>query len=392
MIPRLCPPVPLSRLPSLLLAQAPVEKFETAFAQLAGTRHAIAFPYGRTALMCLLEALELKQRDILCPSYTCVVVPHAITYSGNQPVFIDCADGSYLMDLELAGQGVTAETGAIIATPFFGEPVNLDKLATFTQAHPQVAVIQDCAHSFFCEHEGRPVHKAGIAAIYGLNISKLMTSVFGGMVTTDDDLLAARLRLIRAQRVAPATLAKSLARRLYLIASRVALTRPVYGAVRWASNLGVLDRFVRYYEDNRIDMPADYLSGLTGFEAAVGVQQCAAYPDVIAHRRALAAQYNEGLASLSSLQLPQAHAGHTWSHYTVQTPRAAHYREYLAIHGVEAGELLEYFIPDMPVYRDCQHHDRGVARRYIRQVMNLPIHRFVTSHDVARIAQLLRQA
>lgn len=391
MIPRLCPPLSLPSAMALALKPGvPLTHFETAFARLADTKHAIAFPYGRTGLICLLEALGLAQTEVICPSYTCVVVPHAITYSGNQPVFVDCAQGSFLMDWELAHEAVQPHTGAVIATSFFGEPVSVAALDEFRRAHPHVAIIQDCAHSFFCEDGGVPVHKQGIAAIYGLNVSKLMTSVFGGMVTTDDDGLAARLRAVRAARVAPATLKKSVLRRLYLVASRLALSRPAFRAVYGISQLGALDRFVRYYEETKIDMPADYQQGMTGFEAMVGMAQCAAYAGVVAHRRALAARYHAGLSGVAHLALPMPCAGHTWSHYVVRTPHAQAYRKTMAAEGVELGELLDYYIPDMQVYRHARVLDRGVAKSYIGQVLNLPVHRFVNETDAGRIIAALR--
>jgi len=390
MIPRLCPAVPFSMLPLTLGAHAPVVEFEAVFATLATTKHAIAFPYGRTALLCLLEALGLSQQEVICPSYTCVVVPHAITYSGNRPVFVDCSKDSFLMDLELAGNAVTERAGAIIATSFFGEPVSLDALDALARHHPQVKIIQDCAHSFFCTDTGRPVHKAGIAAIYGLNISKLMTSVFGGMVTTDDDLLAQRLREVRAQRLSSASLSKSIARRLYFVAARIALSRTMYGGIKTVSTLGLLDRFVRYYQDSAIDMPKDYLMEMSRFEAAIGTRQCHTYDAAIAHRRALAAQYHEGLNGCAHLVLPAPNPGHTWSHYTVRTRSAPAYIAALAKHGVELGELLEYFIPDMPTYQSARHHTHGIAKNYIGNVVNLPIHSFVTASDAADIIRHLR--
>ena len=178
MTPRLLPPIKLNDLRLAFLRQGSVSAFEMAFARLAETKYAISFPYGRTALLCLLEALELTRRKVICPSYTCVVVPHAISYSNNEPVFVDCSENSYLMDMNLVSDAVGTEQSAVVGQ------------SEFRGTHANVEVIQDCAHSFFCEDRGRAVTKQGRAAIYGLNISKTITSVFGGMVTTDDEHLA----------------------------------------------------------------------------------------------------------------------------------------------------------------------------------------------------------
>lgn len=394
MIPRLTPAIDGREILKMIgwARHDAVTQFERVFADKAGARHAIAFPYGRTALICLLEALGINNKQVICPSYTCVVVPHAVNYSGNQPYFVDCAENSFLMDLELASAAVTTETGAIIATSFFGEPVDLDKLQAFKARHPHVAIIQDCAHSFFCEDKGRPVHLFGKAAIYGLNVSKIITSVFGGMITTDDAGLAATIRRVRLHRVAPASLAKSISRRLYFLASSIALQNFSYGFVRKLSELGALDRVTKYYSEEKIDMPLDYLSGLTAFEAEVGISQVEKYDAIVAHRRRLAKFYNASLGDATHLKLPSAINGSTWSHYVVRSTRARYYLAEALSNGIELGDMLEYFIPDMPTYRSNGHADRGIARSYINNVVNLPVHVNVNADAAAKIVLLMRSS
>ena len=115
-----------------------VNGFERSFAQLAKQKHAIAFPYGRTALVAIIRALDLHGAEIICPSYTCVVVPHAIVTSGNTPVFIDSAQDDFNMDLELVDKAVTSGTRVIICTSIFGHPVNLDHLDVMRNRYPEI--------------------------------------------------------------------------------------------------------------------------------------------------------------------------------------------------------------------------------------------------------------
>lgn len=378
MIPRLKPALSWREVFAALTPprSADVERFEAAFAQEMGQRHAIAFPYGRTGLLLLLEAMGLKGREILCPAYTCVVVPHAVVVSGNEPVFVDSQDHDFNMDLGLAEKLISANTGAILATSIFGYPVDLDRLDAIRRRHPQVKIIQDCAHSFAAEWNGRPVQQAGDAAIYGLNISKLMTSIFGGMVTTDNDALAARVRALRDERLRPATLAKSVRRILYLLAVYPAFWGPIYALVNRLERSGLLDRFVRYYDEAKIDMPPDYLERMTRVEARVGLAQTKKYRRIVAARQQIASLYDEQLRDSEQLRLPPIVEGATYSHYV---PRVENREAVVADalgRGVQLGILIDYSVPEMPGYRaraagrppDCP-----VAHNMARTSINLPV-------------------
>lgn len=383
----------MSELFLAITANDSVEDFENAFARMSQTKHAFAFPYGRTALLCLLEAMGISDSQVLCPSYTCVVVPHAITYSANEPVFVDCRQDSFLMDLELAAKAANElpKPRALIATSLFGEPVSHASLEAFSAQCPDVDIIQDCAHSFLCQDAGRPVHKHGLAAIFGLNFSKIITSVFGGMVTTDDDDLAVALREVRATRISPASLKKSITRRMYYIAARLSLWPPLFGGVQFLSRYRIIDRFVRYYSETKIDMPRDYLEGLSHFEAAIGIRQCARYHEVISHRRMIAARYQEALKDCSHLYLPTSKVGHTFSHYTLKTDYAEHYVKKLHQRSVELGTLIEYCIPLLDAYRNHRFYANGQSQALVGKTLNLPVHLGVTPDLADQIILLLKE-
>ncbi|MSQ94960.1 MAG: hypothetical protein EXR98_10455 [Gemmataceae bacterium] len=394
MIPRFKPTLGWREMLALLFptGRGEVARFECAFAELMGQRHAIACPYGRTGLWLLLQALGLKNKEILCPAYTCVVVPHAIVHSGNEPVFIDSQPGDFNMDLDRARQAVTEKTGAIVATSIFGYPVNLDKLREFRRDFPQVQVIQDCAHSFAAQWRGQPVQREGDAAIFGLNISKLITSIFGGMVTTDDDALASRLRALHAQSVRPGSWMRSLSRRCYLAAVNVAFWEPIYGMINALERSGLLNRFVKYYDEGRIDIPADFLTGMTSLQAKIGRRQVERYPAIIARRHAIAAYYHERLSGRSDLQLPPLVEGATYSHYVLLVDRRADLAMAMRRHGVQLGTLIDYSIPEMAAYRQRPGNRFAcpVAADFSRRSINLPI--AVSLRDAEKICDKLDKA
>jgi perosamine synthetase len=376
-IPRFEPRLGLAELSAItrLPQRNGVAEFEVAFAQAMGQRHAVAFPYGRTALLVVLKAMGVRDRVVICPAYTCVVVPHAIVASGNEPLFVDCRPGDYNMDLDEVRNSVDERTGAIIATSIFGYPIDLDQLRRLRAEFPHVPVIQDCAHSFAAEWNGEPVNGAGEAAIYGLNISKLITAIFGGMATTDSDELAARLRAIRERELRPPTIAREVRRLAYLLAAYAAFSPRFYGMVNRLERAGALNRFVRYYDEETVDMPADHLDRMTSTEGWVGRAQVARYEEVVRERQAVAEFYDHALRDLDGLHLPPLMDGATYSHYVPRTARRERVISAALGRGVQLGRLIEYCIPDMPAYRDRQRGGRDfpVAREFAHTTLNLPV-------------------
>ncbi|MGD9914395.1 MAG: DegT/DnrJ/EryC1/StrS family aminotransferase [Rhizobiaceae bacterium] len=361
--------------------------FEAAFGQALGQSHAIAFPYGRTGLLLLIEALGIRGREIILPAYTCVVVAHAIVISGNRPVFVDSEPGGFNMDLDQAEAAITPDTAAILATSIHGYPVDLDRLAALRSRHPDVRIIQDCAHSFGARWNGELVNRAGIAAVFGLNISKIMTSIFGGMVTTDDADLAQALRDVRDRRLTPG--GRGLGRAAYLVASTTALSPPVFGVVQWLSSLGLLDRFVSYYDETLVDMPSGYLAQIGRAEASVGVVQSKAYEDIVRRRQAIAQLYDSLLRPRFAEALPPIVEGATYSHYVMRVADPDGLRKQALKRGIELGRVIDYSIPDMPAYREMSAAQGPFeeTRRLNRSVINVPI--WVDEARARRIAGIL---
>lgn len=349
--------------------------FEEEFASLLQVKHAISFPYGRTGLILLLKALDLENQEIICPAYTCVVVPHAIVYSGNEPIFVDSQELDFNMNLDLAEKAINENTGAIIATSIFGYPVDLEKIKKIRERYPHLKIIQDCAHSFAAEWKGNPVYKAGDAAIFGLNISKLMSSIFGGMVTTDDDILAERLRHLRASYIKVPTKMKEWQRRLYITATYPSFYPPIYSFINRLERSGLLDRLTKYYQDGSIDMPSDYLIGMSGVEANVGRVQVKKYRDIIMHRRAMAEYYNQSLRGVDALQLPLLEEGATYSHYVIRVKNREKVMSFMLRKGIQLGQLIEYCIPEMEAYKNRQgnRYNYTVASTMAKETINLPL-------------------
>ncbi|HBY55534.1 MAG TPA: hypothetical protein DEG23_01795 [Coxiellaceae bacterium] len=344
-----------------------VSKFEQEFAKKMQQKYAIAFPYGRTGLIFLLKSLGLEGKEIICPAYTCAVVPHAIVFSGNIPVFVDSQLKDFNMDLDLVEEAISDKTGAIIATSIFGNPVNLDRLAEIKNKYPHIHIIQDCAHSFGAEWDGVRVNTAGVAAIYGLNVSKIITSVFGGMVTTDSRDVYENLKVFLKENLKPIGRAKSLKRRLYLLTIYMAFNSFIYSVVDFLERHGFLNRFVKYFDEKKIDMPSDYLDMMSPFEAEIGAIQSEKYDEIIAKRRNIGYLYDELLEKSKEM-------GKTFSHYPVLVSDRKKVLSDARKNGIQLGTIIDYSCENMQVYKEYRFVTRDhVVDRLRKHMVNLPM-------------------
>ena len=154
MTPRFKPALGWSELLALFkFKRGAVKKFEQAFARKFEAVDAVSFPYGRSAQWAFFKALGIEGAEVIMPSYTCSVVAHAVSLSGNTPRFVDIDLYDYNMNLDLAETLITPKTRAVIATHTFGYPQDLDRLEKMVENAEQkfghkVWLIQDCCHAF----------------------------------------------------------------------------------------------------------------------------------------------------------------------------------------------------------------------------------------------------
>lgn len=358
MIPRFKPDLGWSEIKALFRRNAgAVEKFEKEFAKAFQAVDAIAFPYGRSAQWAFFNAMGIKDAEIIMPAYTCSVVAHAVSLSGNTPRFIDIKLDDYNMDLDLVESAVNERTRVIIATHTFGYPQDLDRLEAIVREAEEkfghkIWLMQDCCHAFGAEWNGRMIGTSGDVAVYAFNISKMITSIFGGMLTFKDQALANKVRVWRDKHYKQPHWIKATLRRLYLVAVYFAFNPKVYGFTWWLQEkTPFLNRLTKaYHLDNKIRFPPDAFDKMLPVEAAVGLVQLKKYPHIIERRREMAKSYDKNLPRREGWVFPPLVEGATYSHYVVRVPdRTSVINEY-ATRGTNLGELIQYSIPDLTGY------------------------------------------
>lgn len=396
MIPRLKPYLGKEELLAALTPdRGAVERFEIDFARTFEAKYALAFSYGRSALWAFFKAMNIHDAEIIMPAYTCVVVAHAIVLSGNKPRFVDVSLSDYNMELDQVAEAINEKTGAIIATHLFGYPLDIDRLSEIVQnaenrLGKKIWIIQDCAHSFGAEWKGKLVCNAGDAALFGLNISKMMTSIFGGIITTNDEQVYEKLRIYRDTYFKKPGFIKTLRRLIYLMAVYPAFNEQIYGVVYWLQEKTTfLDRLTKaYHLDEKIHFPPDYMDRMLPIEARVGMVQLKKYPEIITKRRETAIYYDQNISTSDGWVRPPIVEGATYSHYIVRVPDRQKVMQAMAKRGVQLGQLIEYSVPRMSVY---EKYTKSLAyplsASCSTNTINLPIHGHLSCLQIEKITK-----
>jgi len=244
-----------------------IEEFEERWAAYCGRRHGIAVSNGSTGLHAALVALGIGPGDeVIIPTFTIISCCTAVLQCGATPVLVDADPVTWCMDVGDVARKITARTRAVMPVHIYGHAVDMDPLLALADAHG-LFVVEDAAEAHGAEYrtlrggiaDWRRCGSFGHVSVFSFYANKLVTTGEGGMVLTDDDALAARLRRVR--------------------------------------NLGFGPRrFVH------ADIGFNYR--MTSLQAALGIPQIERLPASIAAKRSMAAVYRRGLADVAGLSLP----------------------------------------------------------------------------------------
>ena len=356
-----------------------VSSLENRFAHLSHHQSAIAFRYGRSGLYFLLKALGAKNKKVVLPAYTCVVMANAVVLSGNKPVFLDNAADSLQPDPLDYLKAIDADTIMVVPTHLFGIAEETSFLySEVKKAHPNVFVLQDCAHSYFCKDStGNVVTSYGDGALFGMNISKLVNSVYGGMLTLRDSNIATKVKneFISANQSRDSF--AELKSRSYAASATFAFTSPGYKMVSWVSkNTQLLDSETRYFDEDVIELPNDFSAPMLPFEAEMGHRSLDRYDRRIQNRREIASYYLQCLKELKNAYIPFSAPGNTWSHFPILVPseiRNSLKAELEKKFRVEIGIIIDYSIPSLPSYRELDSSKFPNSEMAVNQILNLPL-------------------
>ena len=172
-----------------------VRDFEKRVADLAGVKHCVATCNGTLALEIAIRALGLSG-EVIVPSFTFVATPHALQWQEITPVFCDVGPKSCNIDPDRVEEMITPRTTGIIGVHLWGRPCDTERLGEIASERG-LKLLYDASHAFGCSHKGRLVGSFGDAEVFSFHATKFLNALEGGAVVTNDDELAAKVRLMK---------------------------------------------------------------------------------------------------------------------------------------------------------------------------------------------------
>lgn len=334
-----------------------VEAFEREIAVAVGARFAVALANGTAALHAAAFAAGIGPgRGAVTTPMTFAASANCVRYLGGTVRFADVQPDSLNIDPAAVAPLMREDTAAIIAVDYTGQPADLDELRAIADASG-ACLIEDAAHALGATYGGRRVGSIAHLTTFSFHPVKHITTGEGGIVTTNDERLAARLRLFRNHGI-----------------TTDARQREAAGS--WFYEMTALGFNYR----------------LSDLQCALGSAQLARLGGWIARRRAIAAQYAAALAGEAALELPTVRAGResAWHLYVVRLrlERLTVDRQqvFKALRAENIGVNVHYIpVPWHPYYRDLGFARGGwpVAEAAYERLISLPMWAGMTDADVA---------
>jgi dTDP-4-amino-4,6-dideoxygalactose transaminase len=347
-------------------------EFERKFASYVGARHAVGVSSCTAALHLSLDAVGLQQGDeVLVPTTTFTATAEVVVYFKAIPVLVDVDPITLCIDPEGARKKVTSRTRAILPVHFAGQPCDMDRIQQLAASH-SLHVIEDAAHALPASFRGTPVGAISQLTAFSFYATKTLTTGEGGMVTTDDDALAARIRMMRLHGI---------------------------GRDAWKrySSEGSW-----YYEV----LSAGFKYNLTDIQSAIGIVQLNKCTEMCSLRARIARQYTEAFSQCEELQAPTVLADResAWHLYVLRL-----HLDRLTIGRSEVVERLKqrgvgtsvHFIPlhMHPYYRDAYHYCQEsfpVALREYYRSFSLPIYPGMSldqvNYVIEQVCEVIKEA
>jgi dTDP-4-amino-4,6-dideoxygalactose transaminase len=336
------------------IAQGPmVKRLEDEFASMIGAHHVVAVNNGTTALVAALQVLDLRPGDeVITSPFTFVATINAALAAGATVRFADISVDDFNVTAETIAPLIGPNTRVLMPVHLYGQCAAMDGIADLAERH-DVRLVEDAAQAHGATFGGKSAGTWGIGC-FSLYATKNLTSGEGGLISTDDDVIDDRLRVLR--------------------------------------NQGMRQRYQYEMAGNNYR--------LTDLHAAVCIPQLATYADQLVRRRANAARLSDCLGDLPGLVVPAELPGreHVWHQYTVRFTEDSPISRDTAIERLqEAGVITGIYYPKLVFDYDCYRTNPAVqldpvpvAEQVVRECLSLPVHHHLSDQQVDTVIRAVR--
>ena len=339
-----------------MIAQGPVvAQLEKSFSEMTDVKHVVAVNNGTTALIAALEVLYLQPGDeVITSPFTFVATLNAILSAGATARFADISAEDFNVTTASLASLVNERTKVLMPVHLYGQVADMNGISALADTH-QLHLVEDAAQAHLATLDGRAAGTWGIGC-FSLYATKNLTSGEGGLISTNDDAVADRLRVLR--------------------------------------NQGMRQRYQYEMAGNNYRM--------TDLQAAVCVPQLGKYEENVRRRNENALALNQALADIEWVQTPLAleGRGHVWHQYTILVRDGGPVdRDELIAHLTKLEIGCGIYYPKIVYDYDCYREDSRVitdsvpvAEDVVRRCVSLPVHPGVGPHEIEQIAQAIRTA
>ncbi|MFH2106799.1 MAG: UDP-4-amino-4,6-dideoxy-N-acetyl-beta-L-altrosamine transaminase [Candidatus Micrarchaeota archaeon] len=336
-----------------------VDEFEKALAKYVGAKYAVAVNSGTSALDIAVGALELEPgSEIITTPFTFVADANCALYNGCIPVFADINPKTYNIIPEQIRKKITKKTKAIIFVDYAGQPCDIDELKKIAKEH-NLYLIEDASHAIGAQYKGKKVGSLVDMTIFSFHPVKHLTTGEGGAVTTENEGLYAKLKLLRNHGI-----------------DKTPSERAGY-----AYDMKVLGRNYR----------------ITDFQCALGITQLAKLESFIEKRQKIVEKYNLLLSGIQGITVPHVEKNlrHVWHLYTILLDKKINRDEFFASMRKKGIGVNVHYIP---IYKFTYYQrfkinpkDFPITEDISSRILTIPLYQDMTNEDVDQVVYAIKE-
>ena len=380
-----------------------VEAFKTRF----GAKRSIIFPHARTALHFILKSMNFERGDeILMTPLTIADMVNSIHTLGLKPVFVDIELDTLCFDIEKLKKSITPKSKVILITYIFGIVPDVKKIREIAREH-NLKIIEDCSQCFDAFYDGQRIGTFGDAAFFSLTNFKICSSLFGGMIITNDEDMAARLTTFRDKNLLPPVkpmLSKLLVKDIIysVFFSKWMFSYFTYFIILVLENIDPKLTYRLYSGNIKVllgqhgnklfsEFPPDYMADYSDVQANVGLASLARAKDITSVRIKNGELFRGLLQAIKDIKIPVKLDGavNVYWRFPIISSDMEGLKRFLLEHGIDSAPTYLTLCSREPGF-EIYHASMPNAERLKTDVLVVEVNEDLSEDDIRFTASLVR--